>query len=103
MTDPVAICPIHDLRQPCPDCMTPTPQMIAEGYAVHYNPTPPMREAYRNRKPGDDTPRPWWRFHEHFELQVPSGGIVMENVPGYDRPMTRDEMAKVGMMPHGDE
>ncbi len=83
--------------------MTPNATMIAEGYAVHANPTPAQRAAYASRKPGDDSPRPWWRFHEHWELQVPDEGLHMENAPGYDRPMTREEMAKAGLMPHSSD
>jgi hypothetical protein len=99
----VKLCRIHDLREPCPDCMTPTPQMIAEGYAIHRNPTAAQRAAYASRLPGDDSPRPWWRFHEHWELVVPPGGFHMKNMPGYDRAMTREEMAKAGLMPHSSD
>jgi hypothetical protein len=101
------LCPKHDLRLPCPDCMTPNATMLAEGYAVHGphctcarptdrgEPTPAQRAAYAARVSPDETPRPWWRWHEHWESGAlglrPTGHIL-----------TDAELREAGLLPVDD-
>lgn len=87
MTD-VDICSKHHLRLPCPDCGPRTAQMIAEGYDVERDPTPAMRAAYAARVGPDETPRPKWRFNEHWALAPDALVPVDPDSP----PLTRKEI-----------
>ena len=76
-----------------------SPQQRAEGFLVEHHPTPAQRAAYAARPFSDNSPRPAWRFWEHW-----NGGPTPERLQGLvaTDDEIREGMREAGLLPRKD-